>query len=257
MPSRSPFASRPYLRALRVRGIAGQPGTLGGRGVEVHLVPGVVDDHQRGIRGGGVQPVQRRLRQAGLQQRVPADQVRAVGATGGDLAPDRVHDGVGVAHRDGPDVDHAVGQHDRLHQRMSVRLDESRHHAAIADVQHLRVGSDQRLDVGPGADGDEPAVGHGQRLGRGCFGVDGQDCSVDDKVCGGHEDIFRDFSRAVSICAGSVRTGIFEISPGVLEVRRVTVDEDPEGDPVEGRGRGGAQEVTGSGRRGSSFCNTF
>ena len=55
-----------------------------------------------------------------------------------------------------------------------VRLDQSGHHAALPDVEDLGVGPDQRFDVGPAADGCDPAA------------HDGQHCSVDDKFGIGH-----------------------------------------------------------------------
>ena len=41
-------------------------------------------------------------------------------------------------------------------------------------------------DVGPVAHRDDPAVGHGERLGGGPGVVDGQHGSGNDDVCGGH-----------------------------------------------------------------------
>jgi hypothetical protein len=153
-----------------------------------------VDDHQRGVRRDGVQPAQRGFGQAGqssrvasllpstLQQRVPADEVRAGGAACGDLLPDRVDDHLGVADGDGPDVDHAVGQHDGLHQRMSVRLDQPGHDAAVAEFDGLGVGPDPPGDIGPIADRDDPPVGHRQRPGGGTGLVHGQHGSENDQV---------------------------------------------------------------------------
>src|SRR6516165_8745966 len=63
---------------------------------------------------------------------------------------------------------------------------ESRHDAAIADIDGLGVGSYQAFDIGAGADGDDAAVGDGERLGRGARVVDGQYGSGDDEVCIGH-----------------------------------------------------------------------
>ena len=173
------------LGALGIGGVAGQPARRGRRGVEVRLVAGVVDDHQRRFGGQAVEPRERRLGKAVLQQRVPAVEVRAVGAAVGDLAPDRGDDVVGVAHRDRPDVDHAVGQHDRLHQRMPVRLDEAGHHAAVAEFDDLGSGADPALDLGPIADRDDAAVGHRQRLGGGLEVIDGEDGPGNDQVSGG------------------------------------------------------------------------
>ena len=85
----------------------------------------------------------------------------------GDLAPDRVDDVVRVVHGDRPDVDHPVGQHDRFHQRVPVRLNEAGHHTAVADVYALRSGADPALDVRPTADRDDAAIGHRERLGGG------------------------------------------------------------------------------------------
>ena len=126
------------------------------------------------------EPVQRRLGQPVLQQRVPAVEVGAVRAALGHLGADRGDDVVGLGNRDRPDVDHPVRQRDRLHQRMPVRLDQTGQHASVADIDHLGVRPDQRLDVGPAADGGDSAVGYCHRLGGGLCVVDGQDCSVDD-----------------------------------------------------------------------------
>ena len=95
----------------------------------------------------------------------------------GDLAPDRVDDVVRVAHGDRPDVDHPVRQHDGLHQRMAVRLHESRHDAAVAYVDVLRPGADPALDIRPVTDGDDAAIGHRERLGGGSCVVDGENGS--------------------------------------------------------------------------------
>ena len=147
---------------------------------------GVVDDHQRIVRRDLVQPAQRRLRQSVLQQRVPAVEVGAVGPAPGHLAANGVDDLVGVAHRDRPDVHQPIGQRDRLHQRMAMCLNESRHHAAVADIDGLGVRADESGHLGPVTDRDDPAVGHRQRLGGGPGVVDGQDGSGDDDVCSGH-----------------------------------------------------------------------
>ncbi len=69
---------------------------------------------------------------------------------------------------------------------MTVCLDESRHDAAVADIDGLGVGADEVGDIGAGADGDDPAVGDGERLGRGPLVIDGQDGSGDDDICGSH-----------------------------------------------------------------------
>jgi hypothetical protein len=45
-----------------------------------------------------------------------------------------------------------------------VRLDQPRQHAALADVDDLGFGSDQRFDIGPTADRSYSTVGDGQRL---------------------------------------------------------------------------------------------
>ncbi|GLE52788.1 hypothetical protein ATCCBAA256_23490 [Mycobacterium montefiorense] len=66
---------------------------------------------------------------------------------------------------------------------MTVCLDESRHHAAVADVDGLGVGADETGDFGPAADGDDPAVGDGERFGGGPRVVDGQDVSGNDEIC--------------------------------------------------------------------------
>ena len=143
--SRRGRTSRPW-----VGGVAGQPACRAAAGVEVRLVAGVVDDHQRGVGRDAVEPGERRLGQADLQQRVPAVEVRPVGAADGDLAADGGDDVVGAGHRDGPDVDEPVGQHDRLHQRMPVRLDEPGHHAAVAEFDDVGVGPDPRRSRRPG-----------------------------------------------------------------------------------------------------------
>ena len=172
--------------ALRVGGLAGQPVELRGTRIEEGLVPGVVDDHQRAIRCDVVEPGQRGLRQAALQQRVPAVQVGAGRSPVSHLAVDGRDDVVGVGDGNGANVDDAVRQRDGFHQRMTVCLNESRHHTAVADIDGLSVRADQRLDVGPIADGDDPPVGDGERLGGRPRIVDGQDGSGDDEVCVGH-----------------------------------------------------------------------
>ena len=67
-----------------------------------------------------------------------------------------------------------------------MRLNESRHDAAVTDIDGLGVGANERGDVGPATDGDDPAVGDGKRLGGGPGVVDGQYGSGDDDVCIGH-----------------------------------------------------------------------
>ena len=67
-----------------------------------------------------------------------------------------------------------------------MRLNEARHDAAAIDVERLGAGTDVLCDVGTSADGDDPAVGDGERLGRGPRLVDGQYGPGDDQVCGGH-----------------------------------------------------------------------
>jgi hypothetical protein len=69
---------------------------------------------------------------------------------------------------------------------MTVCLDESRHDAAVADIDGLGVGTDERGDVGPVTDGDDPAVGDGDCFRRGPLVIDGQDGSGDDDICGSH-----------------------------------------------------------------------
>ena len=103
-----------------------------------------------------------------------------------DFVADRRDNFVGSGDGDGPDVDDAVRQRDRLHQRMTVRLDESRHYAAVADIDGLGVGADEALDVGPVAHRDDAAIGYGKRLRRGPGLIDGQHGSGDDDICGGH-----------------------------------------------------------------------
>lgn len=118
-----------------------------------------------------------------LQQRIPAVEVGAVGSAARDLGAHRGDDVVGAAHGDRADVDEAVGQGDGLHQRMAVGLNESRHDAAVTDVDGLGVGPDGVGDLGTSPDGDDPAVGHGERLGGGPGLVDGQDGSGHDEIC--------------------------------------------------------------------------
>ena len=60
---------------------------------------------------------------------------------------------------------------------MTVCLNESRHHTAAterADVDGFGAGADERGDLGAVADGDDPAVGDGERLGGGPRVIDGQ-----------------------------------------------------------------------------------
>ena len=141
---------------------------------------GVVDDDQRRVRCEAVEPFERRLGQAVLQKRVPAVEVGAVRAALGHLGTDRGDDVVGPGNRDRPDVDQPVRKRDRLHQRVPVRLDQTGQHTAVADIDHLGVRPDQRLDVGPAADGRDSAIDYCHRLGGGLCVVDRQDCSVDD-----------------------------------------------------------------------------
>ena len=121
-------------------------------------MPGVVDDHERSFGRQVVQPRESRVGKAVLQQRVPAVEVCPLRSALGYFAPYRVDDIVGIADGDRPDVDHAVGQHDRLHQRMAMCLNESRHHTTITGIEHFGTGSDPSLDLGSIADGDDPAV---------------------------------------------------------------------------------------------------
>ncbi|CFA96506.1 Uncharacterised protein [Mycobacterium tuberculosis] len=102
------------LRALGIRGVSGEPIEPGGVRVEVSLVSGVVDDHQRPVRREAVEPGQRRLAKTGLQQRIPADQIGAGRAAPCNLAADRGNDVVRVPHRHRTDIDEPVRQHDRL-----------------------------------------------------------------------------------------------------------------------------------------------
>jgi hypothetical protein len=53
-------------------------------------------------------------------------------------------------------------------------------------MMSLGIGSDERGDVGPATDGDDPAVGDGERLDGGPGVVDGQYGSGDDEICVGH-----------------------------------------------------------------------
>ena len=160
--------------ALRVRGVAAQAVEPGGVRIEERLVPGVVDDHQRAVRSDAVEPGQRGLRQAGLQQRVPAVEVGAGRSPLRHLPVDRRDDVVGVGDGDRADVDDPVRQRDGLHQRMAMCLNESRHDAAVTDVDGLGAGADQGGDVGAVPHRDDPPVGHGQRLSGGPLLVDGQ-----------------------------------------------------------------------------------
>jgi hypothetical protein len=47
---------------------------------------------------------------------------------------------------------------------VAVRLDQPRQHAALADVDDLGIGSDERLDIGPAADRSYSTARNGQRL---------------------------------------------------------------------------------------------
>ena len=186
MPSRSPLASRPYLAPLGSGVSRVSPARARRRGVEVGLVPGVVDDHQRAVRCDVVQPGQRRLGKPVLQQRVPAVEVGALGPRVATSRAYRGDDLVGVADGDRPDVDHAVRQHDRLHQRMAVCLNESGHHAAVTDIDGLRCrarsGSRRRLGRRPRRCGRPTPPAPRRWAGL----VDGQDGSGDDEICGRH-----------------------------------------------------------------------
>ena len=137
--------------ALGIWGVAGQAGVAGGVRIEEGLVSGVVDDHQRTVGRDVVEPGQRRLREPGLQQRIPAVQVGAGRSPRGDLAAHRRDDVVGVGQGDRPDVDDPVRQRQCLHQRMAMRLNESRHDAAVTEINRLGVGADVCLDVGRGS----------------------------------------------------------------------------------------------------------
>ena len=149
-------------------------------------MPGVVDDHQGIVGCHLVQPAQRRLRQAVLQQRVPAVEVGAIRAAAGHLTVNRVDHLAGVAQGDRPDVDQPIGQRDRFHQRMAMRLNETRHHTAVTEVDRLGIRSDEAGHLRPAAHRDDPAVGNSQRLGGGPGLVDGQHGSGDDDICGAH-----------------------------------------------------------------------
>jgi len=52
-------------------------------------------------------------------------------------------------------------------------LNESRHDTTRTHVDGSGVGADEAGDIGAGADGDDAAVGDGERLGRGARVVDG------------------------------------------------------------------------------------
>ena len=110
----------------------------------------------------------------------------------GHLGLDSSDDGAGVGDRHRPDVDQPIRQRDRLHQRVPMRLDQPRQRTAIADVDDVGVGPDERFDVGPAADGCYSTVGHCHRLRGGLCVVDGQNCSVDDKFGFGHTVILLD-----------------------------------------------------------------
>jgi hypothetical protein len=113
------------------------------------------------------------------------------------VASDRGDDGVRVAQSDGADVDHAVRQHDRLHQRVPVCLDEARHHACVFQVHGLRVRTDPGLDIGPVAHRDDAAVGHCYRFGGGLPFIDGENSSGEHEIGSGHP-----ISMAATTCAG-------------------------------------------------------
>ena len=117
------------------------------------------------------------FRQSVLQQRVPAVEVGAGVFPARGLAADRLDDVVGAADGDRADVDDPIRQRDGLHQRMAVGLNETRHDAAVTEVDGPGVGADERGDLGAVTHGDDPAVGHGERLGRGSAFVDGQNGS--------------------------------------------------------------------------------
>ena len=67
-----------------------------------------------------------------------------------------------------------------------MRLNESRHDAAVAQVDGLGGGADERADLGSVAHGDDAAVGDGERLGGGPGVVDGQHGPGDDDIRIGH-----------------------------------------------------------------------
>lgn len=66
---------------------------------------------------------------------------------------------------------------------MAVGFNESRHDAAVSDVDGLSVGAGEVGDLSTGADGDDAAVGDRERLGGGPRLVDGQDGSGHDEIC--------------------------------------------------------------------------
>lgn len=72
---------------------------------------------------------------------------------------------------------------------MVVCFNESRHHAAITGIDDLGAGPDPALDVGALTDRDDPAIGHGQRLGGRLEFVNSEDSSLNDQVSGQHEAI--------------------------------------------------------------------
>ena len=104
----------------------------------------------------------------------------------GNLVADRGHDHVGVGHHHWPDVDETTAENHRLHQRMTVRLNQTRHHAAVTEVDGAGVRPDPRFDVGALPHRDDPPVGHGERLGGGQLLVDGENGSDEDHIGRGH-----------------------------------------------------------------------
>ncbi len=108
-----------------------------------------------GVSGAtAIQPCQGRIRQSVLQQRVPAVEKGAVGTALGNLGVNRVEHRIRIGHGDRTDVDDAPGQRHRLHQRMPVRLNETRHDAA-RDLADIGIRADPRRHLRAGADRDD------------------------------------------------------------------------------------------------------
>ncbi len=60
-----------------------------------------------------------------------------------------------------------------------VRIDQAGDHGASFQIDHARLLPGHLAQIGGRADGDDPAVAHGDRLRRGKFRVDGEDLAVE------------------------------------------------------------------------------
>jgi hypothetical protein len=67
---------------------------------------------------------------------------------------------------------------------VNVAVDEPWNHCSATGVEHARAVAHQTPDLGARADGDEPSVPDGYRLGNPRGGVDGDHLRIDDNDVG-------------------------------------------------------------------------